>query len=842
MLITMVKKLSLVLLIGQLLCLNISKAQNHEKVERKIVGVFLNQIVEHIETNNPWIIKPDGEPLFLEEISFNDFENKTTISGKIQGVKNSKVLFKIKNRELYGYAVDNEKDIAFEYKSGKKGVVIVEQIDPHEVLHIDHMKRPSEMRKLERRSPIHVVSSTYPHLSDYQPGMDLTRLESKPGSQYVIFLDMRKVFNGNTPKHLSSKEMYEVWQGTATGYCPFDVNVTTSVDVYNAASVNNSCIADFLDVDGRSYAYLNSFGSNTPSVIYKDPSGRGYALTVVHEVGHQYGLKHDGGQPGGEYYEGIAEYDWNSYMGNFWFTDFNQWSKGEYTGANNQQDDLADISEETPFRTDDNGGSKALVFDQGQSTLSIDNNIGLIERNTDEDVFTFDISSIGLASFKIETIEYLTMLDIDARIEDPNGNVIASSNVQKDRYAEFKDVALSLPGTYKLIIKGGAEGTPNWGFSNYGSLGVYGISGEVTGSISNGGLTVSIVQFNPFPSVCEELEPSIEVLNAGDKSINSVELMYSIDGGQGILVQKTGLNLISGSSANLTLPTISQKGIGIEYTVTITKVNGASVSSSPLTTRALTYSLGTGIEMELSIPESVADQFNWNIKDDNNTMVSDPNSVGQTIKENGNQKMRFCLADDCFKMELPAPDDLCSSYEQWNASKNYGVQGTKVYHTSKDASGNYILYSNKWWAGSTNVPGSGDPWEEIGTCSNSTVSSGEFILKRRGESGYLINSSFGGANDELQFEFCSSDITSTKGTAISGLKFGPNPFINSLFVTVANQEIIGYKIYSINGQLIKSEFTNSNEVLEIGQGIKRGVYFLTIHTEGEEYPVKIIKK
>ena len=118
---------------------------------------------------------------------------------------------------------------------------------------------------------------------------------------------------------------------------------------------------------------------------------------------------------------------------------------------------------------------------------SVDNR-GQIARNTDSDTFTFAIGSGGgRATLVVDRIEYFAgaYLDVDAAIQDASGMTIAQSNDKVARTAKF-DVSLPA-GEYRLIIKGGAEGTPQNGFSNYSSLGYYGISGTITGVVVGGG-------------------------------------------------------------------------------------------------------------------------------------------------------------------------------------------------------------------------------------------------------------------------------------------------------------------------------------------------------------------
>ncbi|UUZ53907.1 hypothetical protein LP419_35945 [Massilia sp. H-1] len=80
-------------------------------------------------------------------------------------------------------------------------------------------------------------------------------------------------------------------------------------------------------------------------------------------------MNHDHGGTGGEYFEGIAAYQWGPIMGNYWMggswaNQLFTWSKGEYTTASNFEDDLNIMTtqEQVPYMADDNPTSKALVF------------------------------------------------------------------------------------------------------------------------------------------------------------------------------------------------------------------------------------------------------------------------------------------------------------------------------------------------------------------------------------------------------------------------------------------------------------------------------------------------
>ena len=106
----------------------------------------------------------------------------------------------------------------------------------------------------------------------------------------------------------------------------------------------------------------------------------------------------------------------------------------------------------------------------------------MIERNTDVDHFTFTLGTAGgRVNLVIDRTEHIggSMLDVQAYIKDSNGYTVAQSNKQVNRSASF-NIDLS-QGSYTLEIKGGAEGSPSHGFSNYSSVGHYAIEGQITG-------------------------------------------------------------------------------------------------------------------------------------------------------------------------------------------------------------------------------------------------------------------------------------------------------------------------------------------------------------------------
>lgn len=422
-----------------------------------------------------------------------------SISGTAIDTDNSTFILKGNKKKLYGYLVNYDTMKAWEFTTNPSGKVILSEVPIKKIVpDLDpdfRDKRPQEV--IAAAAVAHPVYSVManrqaPHIGPYR-GEDIRLLQSKPGSPYVFYLNISKVIRNGEPLNGVTKEnMYRAWQSVADQFSMLDMNVTTDVNVYNAAKAANilrTGVINFVNRDGRSYAPLHSFGTTSAGTLFRNPSagfdyGYGIGMTGAHEVGHQMGIDHDRGTPGGEYFEGIPAYQWGPIMGNYWFgaswqNQLFSWSKGEYASATNFEDDLRimNVEESVPYRPDDNPSSKPLQVGTG-GVIDASGNFGQIERTGDTDTFTFSTSSVATLNLRVDPLEYLRMLDVEVTIYNSANAVVAQSNLPVHRSAEF--VNLTLPaGNYRIVVKGGAEGSPTNGFSNYSSLGFYGLKGTL---------------------------------------------------------------------------------------------------------------------------------------------------------------------------------------------------------------------------------------------------------------------------------------------------------------------------------------------------------------------------
>ncbi|MFM8364805.1 MAG: M12 family metallo-peptidase, partial [Verrucomicrobiota bacterium] len=197
---------------------------------------------------------------------------------------------------------------------------------------------------------------------------------SRPGSANVIYLDFNghavtgTAWNTNRPATLQcvaydldadpttfsdyeQSQIIEIWERVAEDYRPFDVNVTTVEPLSFGPTVARALITRNTTSSGQQnpsptaggVAYLGVFGQSnyhtlySPAFAYHNRVGNtaaNIAEVISHEVGHNFGLNHDGGS-GGEYYtgHGTGESSWAPIMGAGYGRNFTQWSKGDYAGA-----------------------------------------------------------------------------------------------------------------------------------------------------------------------------------------------------------------------------------------------------------------------------------------------------------------------------------------------------------------------------------------------------------------------------------------------------------------------------------------------------------------------------
>ncbi len=211
---------------------------------------------------------------------------------------------------------------------------------------------------------------------------------------------------------------------------------------------------------------------------------------------------------------------WAPIMGAGIDKNLTQWSQGEYQFADPIDDELAQITAAQTgisYRTDDHGSTIAnadpLSVDAAASTTNklVLSDEGIIEQNTDRDFFSFTVDGLGgIVNLDISPFANGANLDVLAKILDSSGNVLYTSNPRDEILAgsqtlgvvnsdgemdggwldantgQYTDALFLQPGTYYISVQGTGKPpnltdpmSPDWGYTNYGSLGYYTITGTL---------------------------------------------------------------------------------------------------------------------------------------------------------------------------------------------------------------------------------------------------------------------------------------------------------------------------------------------------------------------------
>lgn len=324
-----------------------------------------------------------------------------------------------------------------------------------------------------------------------------------------------------------------VWRRVSAMYAPWDVDVTTDPAVEAGLTTNSSRIARALvtDVDrdgtklfpgidpnprlsAAGIAYLDVWGTfsytgagNTlggPAWVYRfaQDTEQDTALIVAHEIGHNLNLRHDGNQAN-PYYDGHSSgpslrdpISWGPIMGAPYDMNYTQWSKGEYFGSVTEglgtQDDTVEIGSRLTVRADDVADTTVVPLSFSAPGV-ITARTGMITTRLDTDAYSFRAGSgpldISVTTFNEASVTNGTgaVLYPALTLRDSAGVAVATSTHVGGSTTATIATTLATGGAYTLIVDGGGVGTPlsspPSGFTDYGSLGTYTISGTVTASV-----------------------------------------------------------------------------------------------------------------------------------------------------------------------------------------------------------------------------------------------------------------------------------------------------------------------------------------------------------------------
>ncbi len=305
--------------------------------------------------------------------------------------------------------------------------------------------------------------------------------------------------NGNTincaPSGLNNAQMTEVFNRVAEDYRPFNINITTDIDVFDAAPVDKKMRVIitptsnwFSNAGGVSYLGSFIWGDETPCFVFCDKLGPNNPKMVAeccsHESGHTLGLSHQSKYDNGcnltaTYNEGAGtgETGWAPIMGNSYHRNMSGWSNGPTPyGCSNNQDNLSILTTRNGFgyRQDDHSDD----IDHSPTVINIANiNInGVIATTTDKDAFTFSVTHtsnfhLDVKPFSIDTGNKGADLDIKLSLYDASKKLVTVFNPATSMDVQIDTILKD--GSYYIVV----EGTGNNNTTDYGSLGSYSITG-----------------------------------------------------------------------------------------------------------------------------------------------------------------------------------------------------------------------------------------------------------------------------------------------------------------------------------------------------------------------------
>jgi PKD repeat protein len=368
---------------------------------------------------------------------------------------------------------------------------------------------------------------------------DAFHLHSRPGAPNIVYLDFDghiisgTAWNGiagvdplsakpfdldGSPGTFGDAEhnaIAEIWHRVAEDFAAFDIDVTTEEPAGFDRYTGRVLVTSKQDANGNKmpydtagavayagvWGYANYASYYSPALIYFDNLAKGttyIAESSAHEFGHNLGLSHDG-TSSTTYYAGHGSgyTSWAPIMGNSYYNNVTQWSKGEYAGANNTQDDIEIIASNLGLAGDDHGdtfseATPLLVETSGDVLVTnpetdphnlYPDNKGVIDTRDDTDVFVLnaDAGAVDLSIIPAWDAFYRTSkrganLDVRMVLRDANGSEVVSSDPTSDTYASISTNVAA--GTYYLEV----SGVGNANYSDYASTGEYFVSGSIVPS------------------------------------------------------------------------------------------------------------------------------------------------------------------------------------------------------------------------------------------------------------------------------------------------------------------------------------------------------------------------
>lgn len=399
-----------------------------------------------------------------------------------------------KGSEMTGTIRVPSENRGYVIKSLQNGEVIMQEHDLTELMCVGMKPMDGEVSTPEAAAA-----------TSFQAAVPL--IDTRPAAAAVIYLDfdgetvVDPDWNGGVPinaqaaiingQGLSAAHITSVVNAVAEDYAPFNVSVTTSLARYTAATPGQRmrCIVTPTDaISGGSaagVAYLDSwseagttYSDDVPCWCFGMYDPASMALVISHEIGHTFGLSHDGTSTQA-YYGGHQQGDisWGPIMGAPYGRTMTQFARNQYFSANNPEDDLAIIGNlinDIGEVTDEDPAVPALV-DTVNGFLDFS---AVLTSSADQD--SFEINSFsGPITINCLPVAIEENVDVELILRRTDFTIVSTSAPSANRSAS---ISANLPeGKYFIVVRPSGDGPDaTTGYNSYGSVGAYRITGSYT--------------------------------------------------------------------------------------------------------------------------------------------------------------------------------------------------------------------------------------------------------------------------------------------------------------------------------------------------------------------------